>query len=66
MFGVCLQEYERWLCPYEASCDVFSELGPVSGPITVTGDAASSGWPWYHHRSVFFGSRSLAQGIVLS
>jgi hypothetical protein len=33
MFGVCLQECERWPCPYEASCDVFSELGPVGGPI---------------------------------
>jgi hypothetical protein len=36
MFRVCLQEYEHWPCPYEASCDVFSELGPVGGPINGT------------------------------
>jgi hypothetical protein len=36
VFGVCLRKCERWLCPYEASCDVFSELGPVGGPITVS------------------------------
>jgi hypothetical protein len=35
VFGVCLWKCEWWLCPYEASCDVFSELGPVGGPITV-------------------------------
>jgi hypothetical protein len=30
-----MRKYERWLCPYEASCDVVSELGPVGGPINV-------------------------------
>jgi hypothetical protein len=35
MFGVCLREYKRWLCPYETSCDVSSELGPVGGPINL-------------------------------
>jgi hypothetical protein len=36
VFGVCLQKCEWWLCLYEASCDVFSELGPVGGPINGT------------------------------
>jgi hypothetical protein len=34
MFRVCLWEYEHWLYLYKASCNVFSELGPVGGPIT--------------------------------
>jgi hypothetical protein len=34
VFGVHLWECEWWLCPYEAACDVFSELGPVGGPIS--------------------------------
>jgi hypothetical protein len=36
VFRVGLQKCEWWLCVYEASCDVFPELGPVGGPITVS------------------------------
>jgi hypothetical protein len=35
VFGVCLRKCEWWLCPYEASCDVVLELGPVGGPINL-------------------------------
>jgi hypothetical protein len=37
VFGVCLRKCERWLCLYEVSCDVLSELGPVGGPISDAG-----------------------------
>jgi hypothetical protein len=53
MFGVCLREYERWPCPYEASCDVFSELGPVSGPINGSKQGAHD---WYAEVKNFFTS----------
>jgi hypothetical protein len=35
VFRVCLRKCEWWLCLYEALCDVFSELGPVGGPINL-------------------------------
>jgi hypothetical protein len=36
VFAVCMRKCEWWLCPYEALCDVVSELGPVGGPINIT------------------------------
>jgi hypothetical protein len=38
VFEVFLRRCEWWLCPYEASCNVFSELGPVGGPINANDD----------------------------
>jgi hypothetical protein len=63
MFGVHLRKCERWICLYEASCNVFSELGPVGGPITVESvmmdskramRECNSAWGYNHHHQLGF------------
>jgi hypothetical protein len=50
VFGVRLRKCEWWLCPYEASSDVFSELGPVGGPITARLEASHSWRIWLGYK----------------